>query len=85
MEMFKKFGTGQARVLVALPSPCTPPAPLFPSALLSSCTRLAHMDTMLAFVLAASVFPAQSAALDLTKAFQDQALPVSLQLHHRFT
>lgn len=51
MEMFKKFGTDQAHVLVALPSPCTSPVPLFPSVLLSSCTRLAHMDTMLLYWL----------------------------------
>lgn len=76
MEMFKKFGTGPARVLVALLSPCTSPGLamfLSLSSLLSCCPSVPGSPTwtrcLLAFVLVASIFPAQSAAPALTQSF----------------
>lgn len=83
MEMFKVRDWPSPRPggsPLALHAPC-PSLPFCPAVLLHQARPHGHD----AFVLAASVFPAQSAAPDLTTAFQDQALPVSLQLHHRFT
>lgn len=91
MEMFKKFGTGQARVLVILPWPCTSPGLvvfLSLSSLLSCCSSVPGPPTrtrclLLYWFHLFSLHRAQRQSSP--RASQDQALPASLQLHHHFT
>lgn len=92
MEMFKKFGTGPACVLVALPSPCTSPGLamfLCLSSLVSCCPSdqaLPHGHHACLLLYWLHLFSLHRVQRQRSpKASQDRALPVSLQLHHHFT
>lgn len=92
MEMFKKFGTGPACVLVALPSPCMSPGLamfLSLSSLVSCCPSdqaLPHGHDACLLLYWLHLFSLHRVQRQRSpKASQDRALPVSLQLHHHFT